>query len=274
VQRVTSATGAADATPTPADSVAASTVGRLERARARRQACSSVLSNTAADDLRGCINVQRVIPATQAATQADADEAAEAKPYEVQMCALDIDGVPSLEQAQLPPSLRRILGWRSLTSIGVGSTIGAGIFVLTGIVSHSVAGPAISVSFVVAAVACGLAGLCYVSQLTVTPRLAVTCANAGATSLAAFACPRLNLRRWLLVQDQRTRIRGRRWGSVWVLSLAGTCVSNTPLQLPLSRKDGVSISTNSSDCSAEEFRRPSHAVSRDARRTVCSLGAY
>lgn len=58
-------------------------------------------------------------------------------------------------------SLKRTLGWLSLTSLGVGSTIGAGIFVLVGLVAHDLCGPAITLSFVVAAVACLLTGLCY-----------------------------------------------------------------------------------------------------------------
>ena len=57
--------------------------------------------------------------------------------------------------------LPRTLGFFSLTCFGVGSTIGAGIFVLTGTVAAAHAGPAVVLSFVLAGLACALAGLCY-----------------------------------------------------------------------------------------------------------------
>jgi len=56
--------------------------------------------------------------------------------------------------------LRRILGPISLTSLGVGSTIGAGIFVLIGLAAHDKAGPALILSFVVSGIACVFAALC------------------------------------------------------------------------------------------------------------------
>ena len=57
--------------------------------------------------------------------------------------------------------LRRSLGPIQLTAIGIGVIIGTGIFVLTGEAAGTVAGPAITLSFVAAAIVCGLAGLCY-----------------------------------------------------------------------------------------------------------------
>jgi basic amino acid/polyamine antiporter, APA family len=60
-----------------------------------------------------------------------------------------------------PPGLRRVLGIAGLTSLGVGGTIGTGIFVMVGTAAKEVAGPAILVSFLVAALACGCAALCY-----------------------------------------------------------------------------------------------------------------
>jgi APA family basic amino acid/polyamine antiporter len=56
--------------------------------------------------------------------------------------------------------LPRTLGMFSLTCFGVGSTIGAGIFVLTGVVAAEHAGPAVVLAFILASVACALAGLC------------------------------------------------------------------------------------------------------------------
>src|SRR6184192_2200051 len=46
--------------------------------------------------------------------------------------------------------LRRVLGPVSLTALGVGAIIGAGIFVLTGLAAHDKAGPGLILSFVVA----------------------------------------------------------------------------------------------------------------------------
>ena len=55
----------------------------------------------------------------------------------------------------------RGLGPFDLIGLGVGAIIGAGIFVLTGQVAARSAGPAVVVSFALAAVACAFAGLCY-----------------------------------------------------------------------------------------------------------------
>ncbi|WP_052279989.1 amino acid permease [Komagataeibacter intermedius] len=57
--------------------------------------------------------------------------------------------------------LKRVLGAGSLVALGVGVTIGAGLFSLTGIAAGSNAGPAVLISFVLAAMACAFAGLCY-----------------------------------------------------------------------------------------------------------------
>ena len=54
-------------------------------------------------------------------------------------------------------------------SLGVGAIIGAGIFVLTGQVASANAGPAIMISFVVAGIACALAGLCYAELASTMP---------------------------------------------------------------------------------------------------------
>ncbi len=51
----------------------------------------------------------------------------------------------------------------------MGSTIGAGIFVLTGTVAAEHAGPAVVLSFVLASIACALAGLCYAEFASMVP---------------------------------------------------------------------------------------------------------
>jgi APA family basic amino acid/polyamine antiporter len=65
--------------------------------------------------------------------------------------------------------LRRALGPVQLTAIGIGVIVGTGIFVLTGEAAGTLAGPAIAISFAVAAVACILAGLCYAEFASVVP---------------------------------------------------------------------------------------------------------
>src|SRR6185436_1777894 len=65
--------------------------------------------------------------------------------------------------------LRRVLGPVQLTSLGVGATIGTGIFVLTGVAAHERAGPAMILSFVVAGIACALAALCYAELASMVP---------------------------------------------------------------------------------------------------------
>jgi APA family basic amino acid/polyamine antiporter len=66
-------------------------------------------------------------------------------------------------------SLKRALSAMNLTMLGIGAIIGAGIFVLTGLAAALHAGPAVPLSFVVAAIACGLAGLCYAEMASTVP---------------------------------------------------------------------------------------------------------
>jgi len=65
--------------------------------------------------------------------------------------------------------LRRVLGPFSLTSLGIGCVIGAGIFVVTGIAAHDKAGPSLILSFVVAGIACIFAALCYAEFASMVP---------------------------------------------------------------------------------------------------------
>ena len=65
--------------------------------------------------------------------------------------------------------LRKELGPLQLTVFGVGVVIGTGIFVLTGEAAGEKAGPAISVSFVFAGIACALAALCYAEFASTVP---------------------------------------------------------------------------------------------------------
>jgi basic amino acid/polyamine antiporter, APA family len=66
-------------------------------------------------------------------------------------------------------SLRRALGPLNLVALGIGAIIGTGIFVLTGPVAATAAGPAIVLSFIVAGLACAFAGLCYAEFAALLP---------------------------------------------------------------------------------------------------------
>jgi APA family basic amino acid/polyamine antiporter len=66
-------------------------------------------------------------------------------------------------------SLKRALGPGNLISLGIGAIIGTGIFVLTGTATANHAGPAIILSFTLAAVACVFAGLCYAEFASMIP---------------------------------------------------------------------------------------------------------
>jgi APA family basic amino acid/polyamine antiporter len=66
-------------------------------------------------------------------------------------------------------ALKRTLSALNLTTLGIGAIIGAGIFVLTGTAAAQHAGPAIVLSFVLAGVACLLAGLCYAEFASTIP---------------------------------------------------------------------------------------------------------
>lgn len=65
--------------------------------------------------------------------------------------------------------LKRTLGPVSLVALGIGAIIGAGLFSITGLAAANNAGPSITISFIVAAVACGFAGLCYAEFASMIP---------------------------------------------------------------------------------------------------------
>ena len=66
-------------------------------------------------------------------------------------------------------SLKRSLGPGALVALGVGAIIGAGLFSLTGIAAANNAGPAVVLSFVLAAFGCAFAGMCYSEFATMIP---------------------------------------------------------------------------------------------------------
>src|SRR6266571_299354 len=65
--------------------------------------------------------------------------------------------------------LRPVLGAIQLTSLGVGAIIGAGIFIVIGLVAKDKAGAATMLSFVLAGFACAFAALCYAEFASMVP---------------------------------------------------------------------------------------------------------
>ncbi len=65
--------------------------------------------------------------------------------------------------------LKKTLGPFNLVALGIGAIIGAGLFSLTGIAAADNAGPAVVLSFVVAAIGCAFAGMCYSEFSTMIP---------------------------------------------------------------------------------------------------------
>jgi APA family basic amino acid/polyamine antiporter len=66
-------------------------------------------------------------------------------------------------------NLKRTLTAKSLVALGIGAIIGAGLFVRTAAASSQDAGPAVVVSFIVAAIGCCFAGLCYAEFASMIP---------------------------------------------------------------------------------------------------------
>lgn len=85
--------------------------------------------------------------------------------------------------------LKKTLGWFNLTALGVGAIIGAGLFVRTAAAAGEAAGPAVTLSFIVAAIGCAFAGLCYAEFSSMIPIAgsAYTYAYATMGELVAWA---------------------------------------------------------------------------------------
>lgn len=65
--------------------------------------------------------------------------------------------------------LKRTLGAGNLVALGIGAIIGAGLFVRTAAAAGQAAGPAVTISFIIAAVGCAFAGLCYAEFAAMIP---------------------------------------------------------------------------------------------------------
>jgi len=80
----------------------------------------------------------------------------------------------SLEQLMATPeegasTLKRTLGAGNLIALGIGAIIGAGLFVRTAAAAGAHAGSAVTISFIIAAVGCAFAGLCYAEFASIIP---------------------------------------------------------------------------------------------------------
>lgn len=73
------------------------------------------------------------------------------------------------EALESEKGLKRTLSSRALIALGIGAIIGAGLFSLTGIAAADHAGPAVTLSFVLAATGCAFAGLCYAEFASMIP---------------------------------------------------------------------------------------------------------
>lgn len=73
------------------------------------------------------------------------------------------------EASESEKGLKRTLGAGSLIALGIGAIIGAGLFVRTAAAAGQHAGPAVTISFIIAAIGCALAGLCYAEFASMIP---------------------------------------------------------------------------------------------------------
>jgi APA family basic amino acid/polyamine antiporter len=74
-----------------------------------------------------------------------------------------------IEEMNAGERLHRRLGPFALMSLGIGATIGTGLYVSTGIIARDIAGPSLTISFLLAAVGCGFAALCYSELASMVP---------------------------------------------------------------------------------------------------------
>src|ERR1051325_10296860 len=73
------------------------------------------------------------------------------------------------QAADSEKGLKRTLNARNLVALGIGAIIGAGLFVRTAAAAGEHAGPAVTLSFIVAAIGCAFAGLCYAEFASIIP---------------------------------------------------------------------------------------------------------
>ena len=74
-----------------------------------------------------------------------------------------------ISESENSSGLKRNLTAFNLVTLGIGAIVGVGIFVVTGQAAAQYAGPALSISFIISALACVLAGLCYAEFASMIP---------------------------------------------------------------------------------------------------------
>jgi APA family basic amino acid/polyamine antiporter len=105
--------------------------------------------------------------------------------------------LPDVAQSAAASRLLPVLGRWQLLGIGIGAIIGSGIFVIPGPAAAQFAGPAITLSFMIAALGCALAGLCYAELSAMFP----SAGSAYAFSTRAFGRVVGWLVGWLLILE-------------------------------------------------------------------------
>ena len=88
---------------------------------------------------------------------------------------------PSSSPGHQQQRIQRHLSLLDLISVGVGGTIGSGIFVLAGFIAHNYAGPATAISFAIAGIAAAASGVCYAELSGRIP-------SAGSTYVYSYVC--------------------------------------------------------------------------------------
>lgn len=73
------------------------------------------------------------------------------------------------ESAKVENQLKRSLSATNLVALGIGAIVGTGIFVITGQAAANFAGPALTISFLISAIGCVMAGLCYAEFAAMIP---------------------------------------------------------------------------------------------------------
>ncbi len=73
------------------------------------------------------------------------------------------------EATESEKGLKKTLSAGALVALGIGAIIGAGLFSITGVAAANYAGPGIMISFIIAAIGCGFAGLCYAEFASMIP---------------------------------------------------------------------------------------------------------
>src|SRR6516162_7880317 len=126
--------------------------------------------------------------------------------------------------------LKRALGPVTLTALGIGAVIGAGIFVATGKAANDTAGPALMLSYGVAGITCIFAALCYAEFASMAP-VAGSAYTYAYTTLGELLAWIIG---WDLVLEYAVGAArvANGWSSYFQRVLAKITVGGQPLQLP------------------------------------------